>query len=90
MPRLDRRVFQGEFDFSEKPAWQRPRRYVTDKVIAPIGGHYDLVRDLGRREPGAHPAVYVRTCSSNLRCVTAVELVVDYTVANESAASGRG
>ena len=74
----------GKFDFSEKPDWQRPRRYVTDKVIAPIGGHYDHYGIWGDVVLVAHPAVYVKDLFIKPSVRTG-ELVVDYTVANESA-----
>ena len=76
----------GRVDFSGKPDWQRPRRYVTDKVIAPIGGHYDLYGVWGDVVLVAHPDVYVRDLFIK-PSVRRGELVVDCTVANESAAA---
>ncbi len=76
----------GKFDFSKMPAWQRPRRYVTDKVIAPIGGHYDQYGIWGDVVLVAHPAVYVHDLFIK-PSVRNGELVVDYTVANESSKS---
>ncbi len=74
----------GKFDFSEKPSWQRPRRYVTDKVIAPIGGHYDHYGIWGDVTLVAHSDVYVQDLFIK-PSVRKGELVVDYTIANESA-----
>ncbi len=74
---------EGKFDFSKKPAWQRPRRYVTDKVIAPIGGHYDSYGIWGDVVLSAHPAVYVKDLFIK-PSVRNSELVIEYTVANES------
>ena len=74
---------EGKYDFSEKPAWQRARRYVIDKVIAPIGGHYDYYGIWGDVRLVAHPAVYVKDLFIK-PSVRRGELVVDYTVANES------
>jgi hypothetical protein len=73
----------GKFDFSEKPSWQRARRYVTDKVIAPIGGHYDHYGIWGDVRLVAHPSVYV----SDLFIKPSVRqgtLSVEYTVTNDS------
>ena len=74
---------EGKFDFSEKPDWQRPRRYVTDKVIAPIGGHYDHYGIWGDVQLVTHPEVYVEDLFIK-PSVRNGQLVVDYTVANES------
>ena len=74
---------EGKYDFSEKPAWQRARRYVKDKVIAPIGGHYDHYGIWGDVRLVAHPAVYVKDVFIK-PSVRRGELVVDYAVANET------
>ena len=74
---------EGKFDFSNKPGWQRARRFVTDKVIAPIGGHYDHYGIWGDVRLIAHPAVYVKDLFIK-PSVRNEELVIDYTVANES------
>ena len=75
----------GKVDFSKKPDWQRPRRFVRDKVAAPIGGNYDLYGIWADVTLHAHPEVYVRDLFIK-PSVRRGELVVDYTVANESAA----
>ena len=70
-------------DFSSKPDWQRPRRFVKNRVIAPIGGLYDSYGIWGDVRLTTQPAVYIK----DLFIKTSVrrgELVVDYTVANES------
>jgi hypothetical protein len=74
----------GKIDFSNKPAWQRARRYVLDKVIAPIGGHYDYYGIWGDVTLVAVPPIYVKDLFIK-PSVRRGELVVDYTVANESA-----
>ncbi len=74
----------GRFDFSQKPAWQRARRYALDKVIAPIGGHYDYYGIWGDVTLVAVPQVYVKDLFIK-PSVRHGELVVDYAVANESA-----
>lgn len=74
---------EGKVDLDEKPDWQRARRYVIDKVIAPIGGHYDYYGIWGDVKLVAHPAVYVKDLFIK-PSVRRGELVVDYTVANES------
>ena len=74
---------EGKFDFSEKPDWQRPRRYVADKVIAPIGGHYAHYGVWADVTLVAHPAVYVKDLFIK-PSVRQGELVVEYTLANES------
>jgi len=75
---------EGKYDFSKKPAWQRPRRYVIDKVIAPIGGHYDYYGIWGDVALVAHPEVYVKDLFVK-PSVRKGELAVDYTVTNQSA-----
>jgi hypothetical protein len=70
-------------DFSRKPAWQRPRRFVEDQVIAPIGGHYDQYGIWGDVRLVAVPAVYL----SDLFIKPSVrkqELEVEYSITNES------
>lgn len=74
---------EGKVDFSNKPDWQRPRRYVEDKVIAPIGGHYDHYGIWGDVRLVAHPEVHVADLFIK-PSVRRKELVVDYTLANES------
>lgn len=79
-------VFTSEgdrVDFSKKPDWQRPRRFVQDKVIAPIGGYYDSYGIWGDVRLVSRPEVYV----SDLFIKPSVrkkELVVDYKITNES------
>jgi beta-galactosidase/beta-glucuronidase len=74
---------EGHVDFSSKPDWQRPRRFVADKVIAPIGGHYDLFGIWADVRLVAHPAVYVQDLFIK-PSTRNQELVIDYTIANES------
>ena len=74
---------EGHYDMSEKPDWERARRFVKDKVIAPIGGHCDLYGIWGDVTLEAVPEVYVR----DLFIKTSVrkgELEIEYTLANES------
>ena len=73
---------EGKFDFSKKPDWQRPRRFVSDKVIAPIGGHYDQYGIWGDVTLASHPAVFVKDLFIQ-PSVRNKELVVEYTIANE-------
>jgi len=73
----------GRVDFNTKPAWQRPRRFVTDKVIAPIGGHYDSYGIWGDVTLVAHRQVYVKDLFIK-PSVRAGELAVDYTIRNAS------
>ncbi len=75
----------GKVDFSEKPPWERPRRFVRDKVIAPIGGHCDYYGIWGDVRLKIVPPVYVKDLFIK-PSVRNGELVVDYQVANESAA----
>ena len=70
-------------DFSKKPGWQRPRRFVKDKVIAPIGGHYE--------QYGIWGDVRLMVCDpvhlSDLTIQTSVrnqEILVQYQVTNDS------
>ena len=74
----------GKVDFSQKPAWQRPRRFVRDKVIAPIGGHCDYYGIWGDVRLKIVPPVYVKDFFIK-PSVRNGELVVDYQIANESA-----
>jgi beta-galactosidase len=74
---------EGKVNLDEKPAWQRARRFVIDKVIAPIGGHYELYGIWGDVTLVAHPSVYVKDLFIK-PSVRRGELVVDYTIANES------
>ncbi|TWU35866.1 carbohydrate-binding domain-containing protein [Novipirellula artificiosorum] len=74
---------EGRFDFSELPSWQRPRRYVTDKVIAPIGGYYDHYGIWGDVTLTAQDAVYIKNVFIK-PSVRNQELVVEYELANES------
>ena len=79
-------VFSGEgerVDFSKKPGWQRPRRFVVDKVIAPIGGHYDHYGIWGDVrllicDPIHVSDLFVRTSVRNQ------EMVIRYQVTNDS------
>ena len=74
----------GKVDFSEKPPWQRPRSFVRDKVIAPIGGHCDYYGIWGDVRLKTVPAVYVKDLFIK-PSVRNGELVVDYQIADESA-----
>ena len=85
MSRLDRRILaRGGTISARSRTGSGPRRYVNDKVIAPIGGHYDHYGIWGDVTLVAIRTSMLRICSSNRRCARG-ELVVDYTLANESA-----
>ena len=75
----------GEFDFSDTAEWHRVRGAPRDKILAPIGGLYGLFGIWDDVTLRAHPAVYVKDLFIK-PSVRRGELVVDYTVANESGA----
>jgi hypothetical protein len=73
----------GRVDFRRPGEWHRVRRAPRDKILAPIGGLYGLYGIWDDVTLRAHPAVYVkdRFIKPSMR---RGELVVDYTLANET------
>lgn len=75
----------GKVDFSRKQEWDRIRSVPRDKILAPIGGLYGLYGIWDDVTLRSRPAVYVKDLFIK-PSVRRGELVVDYTVTNESAA----
>ena len=75
----------GKFDFSSTTEWHRVRGGPRDKILAPIGGLYGLYGIWDDVTLRAHRAVYVKDLFIK-PSVRRGELVVDYTLANESSA----
>ncbi|MFH1921398.1 MAG: sugar-binding domain-containing protein [Planctomycetota bacterium] len=75
----------GKVDFKATAEWHRVRSAPQDKILAPIGGLYGLYGIWDDVTLQAHPAVYVKDLFIK-PSVRRGELVVDYTVSNESAA----
>ena len=75
----------GRVDFSRTTEWDRVRGAPRDKILAPIGGLYGLYGIWDDVTLRAHPAVYVKDRFIK-PSVRRGELVVDYTLANESPA----
>ncbi|NUQ66417.1 MAG: hypothetical protein HUU20_28470, partial [Pirellulales bacterium] len=73
----------GNVDFTAKDDWERIRGMPRDKVLAPIGGLFDLYGIWDDVTLAAHPAVYVKDLFIK-PSVRRGELVVDYAVANLS------
>lgn len=75
----------GKVDFSRANGWDRARSTPQDKILSPVGGlygQYGIWDDVTLR---SHPAVHVKDLFIK-PSVRHGELVVEYTLANESAA----
>ncbi len=75
----------GRVDFDDATGWHRVRGAPRDKILAPIGGLYGLYGIWDDVTLRAHPAVCVKDRFIQ-PSVRRGELVVDYTLANDSAA----
>ena len=75
----------GKVDFTRDGEWNRIRNVPRDKILAPIGGLYGLYGIWDDVTLCAHPAVYVKDLFIQ-PSVRRNELVVAYTLANESPA----
>ena len=73
----------GRIDFTDRSQRDRIRGVPRDKILAPIGGLFDLYGIWDDVTLAAHPAVYVKDLFIQ-PSVRRGELVVDYTIANES------
>jgi beta-galactosidase len=73
----------GRVDFAKADRWNDVRGVPRDKILSPIGGLYGLYGIWGDVKLHAHPAVYVKDLFVK-PSVRRGELVVDYTLANES------
>jgi hypothetical protein len=75
----------GRVDFSKVSGWDSIRGAPRDKILAPIGGLYGLYGIWDDVTLVSHPAVYIQDFFIK-PSVRRGELVVHYTLANESAA----
>lgn len=73
----------GRIDISDRPDWSRMRSRPKDKILSPIGGIFESYGIWDDVTLVAHPAGYVRDLFIK-PSVRRGELVVDYTLANES------
>ncbi|NLX95909.1 MAG: hypothetical protein GXY83_07020 [Rhodopirellula sp.] len=77
-------LFSGDkIDFTAGKDWERIRSAPTDRILAPIGGLFDLYGIWDDVTLLAHPAVYVQDVFIQ-PSVRRGELVVGYAIANES------
>ncbi len=73
----------GRVDLSDRPDWSRMRSRPKDKLLSPIGGIFESYGIWDDVALVAHPAAYVKDLFVK-PSVRQGELVVDYTLANES------
>ena len=78
----------GKIDLGERESWDRLRSRPTDKILAPIGGLFTLYGIWDDVTLVAHPAVYVADLFIK-PSVRSKELVVEYSLANESPADAQ-